>query len=420
MSRALGKHWFNNGQKEGYFFECPDGWVKGRLPVSEETKQKQRKNTAVKNLSDEKKRERIEKIKETKRNKSTEEKRLYSLHLSEARKGKNKGQIPWNKGKKGVQQAWNKGLKLPKTKDQIEHMKQARAETMLKNNTHYGTPGKKAWNKGLNPKITENELIEKCLSIEFPQTQLTEASLRRNFNTLVLSEDLSKYSNCCCQLIQHFHPSLWKANRFGFKSPYSAWYDVNLIEKAVYNRFKYKGENLSPKDIRSAFTIAKLAPKVSVFRPSLAKYIYKKYLNDFDEIFDPCSGYSGRLLGAAVLGKKYVGQDINNVTVKESKNLISYFNLENIEVSCKNSLNTCGNYQSLFTCPPYNNKENWNQSIEDLSCDEWIDTCLQNYVCKRYVFVVDETLKYKEYIKEELENRSHLSRSKEYIIVIDR
>lgn len=54
MSRALGKHWFNNGQKEGYFFECPDGWVKGRLPVSEETKQKQRKNTAVKNLSDEK------------------------------------------------------------------------------------------------------------------------------------------------------------------------------------------------------------------------------------------------------------------------------------------------------------------------------------------------------------------------------
>lgn len=159
MSRALGKHWFNNGQKEGYFFECPDGWVKGRLPVSEETKQKQRKNTAVKNLSDEKKRERIEKIKETKRNKSIEEKRLYSLHLSEARKGKNKGQIPWNKGKKGVQQAWNKGLKLPKTKDQIEHMKQARAETMLKNNTHYGTPGKKAWNKGLTYHLDEQSRI---------------------------------------------------------------------------------------------------------------------------------------------------------------------------------------------------------------------------------------------------------------------
>ena len=35
-----------------------------------------------------------------------------------------------------------------------------------------------------------------------------------------------------------------------------------------------------------------------------------KYLNDFDTIYDPCSGYSGRLIGALCAGKNFVGSDI--------------------------------------------------------------------------------------------------------------
>jgi len=35
-----GKHWWNNGTNEKWCFECPDGFIKGRLPVSNETKNK--------------------------------------------------------------------------------------------------------------------------------------------------------------------------------------------------------------------------------------------------------------------------------------------------------------------------------------------------------------------------------------------
>lgn len=257
-----------------------------------------------------------------------------------------------------------------------------------------------------------------CLKEPFPQTVLTSESLRRNYNHLLLTEDLSPQSNTCAQLIQHYHPSLWSASIKGHKSPLEAWYCVEDLEKCIENRLKYKGTDLSPKDIRMGFSVTKIAPKVSIFRPALAKYLISKYLPDCQEVFDPCSGYSGRLLGAVVLGKTYIGQDINEVTVAESSSLIQDLHLKNCRVSCKNSLVTEGAYESLFTCPPYGDKENWNQDIEVLSSDEWIDECLKNYKCRKYLFVVDQTSKYQKYVVETLVNKSHLGCNQEYVILI--
>ena len=222
------------------------------------------------------------------------------------------------------------------------------------------------------------------------------------------------------QLIQHFHPSIWKANKKNKPSPFEGWKSINCLLESIENRLKYKGTELSPKDIRMGLTLSQAAPKVSVMRPSMAKYILKKYAEPYTQIFDPCSGYSGRLLGAASLGKNYIGQDINPKTIQESKNLIEYFELTNVCVNCKNSLATKGSYECLFTCPPYGDKENWNQDIECLSSDDWIDICLKNYTCHRYIFIVDKTVKYQKNIVEEITNNSHLTKSHEYILIIDR
>lgn len=265
--------------------------------------------------------------------------------------------------------------------------------------------------------MTKEELFALCKNTDFPQTISTEQSLRRNYNYLKFN-DLDPLNNTCSQLIQHFHPSLWKANVRNNVSPYEAWNNDILLMRAIENRLKYKGNELSPKDIRAGLYIGKIAPKVSVFRPSLAKYIIEKYLNSYSEIFDPCSGYSGRLLGAQVLGKSYVGYDINPVTISESKNLIKYFGFERCSLAVKNSLCASGVYECLFTCPPYGDKEKWNQDIEILSADEWISILLENFNCNKYVFVVDKTERYKNYVVEKIENKSYLKSSTEYIIVI--
>lgn len=269
----------------------------------------------------------------------------------------------------------------------------------------------------MNNKEIILEYMNKCIGNGFP---FPNYIINTSKELDKLKKCNKKNSNVAMKLIYNYHPSIWLANKKGFLSPYSAWYDNNKLYECIKNRLKYKGEQLNPSDILYGFSASHIAPKISIFRPSLAKYLITKYLNNYSEIFDPCSGYSGRLLGATALNKKYIGQDINIVTVYESQNLIDSLNLKNCFVHNRNSIATKGDYECLFTCSPYSDKENWNQSIENLSCDEWIDICLKNYNCSAYLFVVDNTIKYQKYIVEEIINRSHFSTSSEKIILIIR
>ena len=135
------------------------------------------------------------------------------------------------------------------------------------------------------------------------------------------------------------------------------------------------------------------------------------------EVLDPCCGFSGRMLGTCILGKHYIGQDINSVTIKESNKIKDYFKL-NAVLKVNDSIYDSSEYECLFTCPPYGNKENWHQDIEVLSADEWIDVCLKNYKCKAYLFVVDKTEKYKDFVVEEFKNKSYLNENSEQVVFI--
>ena len=100
--------------------------------------------------------------------------------------------------------------------------------------------------------------------------------------------------------------------------------------------------------------------------------------------------------------------------------MILELKLNNVSVKVSDSTTTKGTYDCLLTCPPYRLKETWGQEIMNKSCDEWIDVCLNNFDCNRYVFVVDNTDKYKDYVMEKLTYRSHLRKSSEYVVVIDK
>ena len=73
-------------------------------------------------------------------------------------------------------------------------------------------------------------------------------------------------------------------------------------------------------------------------------------------------------------------------------------------------------------CSWCDTKESWgdvaNQTIK--SCDEWIDECLQRFNCERYLFVVDETSKYSNYIVEELSNQSLFGKGKERVVLVEK
>ena len=75
-------------------------------------------------------------------------------------------------------------------------------------------------------------------------------------------------------------------------------------------------------------------------------------------------------------------------------------------------------YECLFTCPPYGLKELWNEHETNYTCDMWIAQCITRYDCKKYLFVVDSSERYKDYIIDEITNSSHFGNRKEYIVLI--
>ena len=263
-----------------------------------------------------------------------------------------------------------------------------------------------------------NEWIKSIISDlpkEFPFPKYDDKRLQKDWKHLQEWE-WNKNSYVGSSIVRHFHESIWEAHVGKSISPVECWNNKELLEKTVKNRMIYSSR-LSSQSIVDGFNICKIAPKVSVFNPMLAKYLIKTYLNEFSEVFDPFSGFSGRMLGCCALGKKYVGQDINTKHVIESNRIIDYLKLD-ASVKEQDIFIDQGKYECLFTCPPYGLKEIWNEHETNYTCDMWIAQCITRYDCEKYLFVVDSSERYKDYIIGEITNRSHFGNRKEYIVLI--
>ena len=289
-----------------------------------------------------------------------------------------------------------------------------------------------------------NEFVNKYLNSEFDRIQEytyldlklipTEEQCIKEWDSLVNSEKEWTYSN----IIKRFHPSIVFANKDKQMSPFDKWEDIksdiNKFKKLLINRLTYNKSFISnglPKDgivplhiYAQGINVMRWSPEVSYFKPSLAKYIIRKYLDKYDLIFDPFSGYSGRMLGSLACGKKYCGNDINDVVVNESNDIYNWlsnlYDIPDAYLNVGDVREFHANFKCLFTCSPYGNIEQW-PGIEstNLSCDEWIDICLNNFNCETYLFVTDDKIsKWKDNIVETIENKSHFGKNKEHIVLI--
>ena len=268
------------------------------------------------------------------------------------------------------------------------------------------------------------DLFTWCRSIRFPYPTHSKDRMIKDYNSLFKC-DVSSYNPYCklgMSIINNFHKSIYHCSCGKFLSPYDGWNDDELLKKVIANRYIYQN-NVDPSKVLQGFNVAKVAPKVSVFNPVLAKHICTKYLSEFSTIVDPFSGFSGRLLGTIASNKQYIGFDIRKEVINESKELINFLNLKNCFVKEQDLLMTSYTDEyfkyGMLTCPPYEDKEIYLQGQYCKSCDEWIDECIKRYKCKRYVFVVDSTIEYKDNVVETIQNSSHFSKAKEYVVVID-
>lgn len=254
-------------------------------------------------------------------------------------------------------------------------------------------------------------------------------------------------------IIKYFHKSFLDAAKKKHASPNTGWKilqnNKEIFRKFYLNRLRCSDwfnehKKNEPFDIHWKYLLEGKVPpfiyaiglttsgkymNVGLFKPHAARYLVDKYLKDFNEVFDPFSGFSGRLLGTIALGKKYIGRDLSKRVIEESKELMDFAKpifekngiIPQYDLANADATKNTGTYECLLTCPPYGNTEIWDGVPEsNISCDDWIETCLKNYKCKRYVFVVDGSIvKYKNFVKETFTNTCHWGKNDEYIVVIN-
>lgn len=266
----------------------------------------------------------------------------------------------------------------------------------------------------------DSEVFNWCRHIGFPYPAYNIERMSKDYDHLCRYNEPDYNRNCRfgLSIIKTYHKSIYDAHVKGYISPYEAWFDDDMLKKVIVNRFIYIN-TVDPSKILAGLNISKLCPRVSIFNPVLARHITKKYLSEYSTVFDPFSGFSGRLLGVCSTGKQYIGQDLNEHAVSESNHIINAFSL-NAKIIQKDIFDSSGTYECLLTCPPYADKEIYNNETVFQSCDNWIDECIARFRCNRYVFVVDRTEKYKSHIAEELVAKSHFTDVHEYIVVINR
>ena len=279
---------------------------------------------------------------------------------------------------------------------------------------------------------------------EFP---ISDEHLVREFENL---RDLPLKDKAKSDMIHRFFPSIFMANKGGHLSPVEYWKklqeDPELFKKFLENRYRcsdwynekdkadpekkrsnrhYLEEGYVPPFIYAiGCTTSGKAPCVSYFKPSYVKNLIARYATNCETVFDPCCGY-GKFLGALAAGKKYVGRDINDVTIKENKDCLAFIEEHFPELKGKADLAvgdmfaSTGKYDAMITCPPYSDEkgkqiEVWQSSAGKVecqfTCDEIISALLKNYECGVYVFVVDDSMqRYRSYIKEKFENVNYIN-----------
>lgn len=234
-------------------------------------------------------------------------------------------------------------------------------------------------------------------------------------------------------LVRHFHKSIFESRHGNEPTALEVWDNKDVFKRLALNRLYFVGE-CGLERMRQGLNIAKIATKVSVFKSSLADRLIKRYLWDAKVIFDPFSGFSGRMLGAFINHIPYIGRDMNAKHITESRQIADWWSKNKFPVmynlAVADAEKSIGVYDCLFTCSPYatidrqgnrRNIETWNNEGQQVyTCDEWIDICLRNYRCRKYLFVVDDTIrKYLPYIVGTISNYGHMGRNIEMVVYLD-
>lgn len=177
--------------------------------------------------------------------------------------------------------------------------------------------------------------------------------------------ELNNNSSLGTKICKHFCHDFFKSCENGNISQYEAFHDDKILKAVIKNRLglgwkntKNETFNISFKTLMHGMRVSRLASNISIFKPSIAKYMYLKYSNENDIVYDYSAGWGGRMLGAASCKRRYIGVD--PLTIGSLERMVEHLNISNINLISGISENVMLEKDTIdfsFSSPPFFNQE---------------------------------------------------------------
>jgi hypothetical protein len=224
-------------------------------------------------------------------------------------------------------------------------------------------------------------------TIETRETLTAVVESIRNYDLDLLLNNKNEFrnntSNVGVSYLKANFKSYWNSAYKGTLSPVEAWKDEAIMRKVIKYRIGCNESNevFDFSLHQMVRGLSALRHTVSFFKPIVAASIYKHFLGDTQNptVFDPSSGFGGRLLGFKALypNGKYIGIEPNKDTYLELKELSK--NFTNVELhNCKlEDFNQEIEYDLAFTSIPYFDLETYSQPVEYDSFKTWTDSFIK-------------------------------------------
>ena len=215
-----------------------------------------------------------------------------------------------------------------------------------------------------------------------------ELSMLRNLTVFLdESRQIHPYSIRGTGICASFFPNRYRARYKDSPSVFDAWSDDTELRKAIRLQLDSSHPTTALRVLK-ALVLYHRTP--SVFRPAVAKYVCQTYAPE-GVVWDPCSGYGGRLMGAMAAGvQRYLGTDVEADTVEGNRHLA-----QELELSSRCTVNNAkaeefdpgSNLDLVFTSPPYYNLETYGKSSDSRSygsVQAWIQAFLNPVIHRAF------------------------------------
>lgn len=238
-------------------------------------------------------------------------------------------------------------------------------------------------------------LFNKLNGSSFPYNAYTEDRLKDLLNQLSKSSGslqgkIIKVKNYGISFCEYFFPNFWSCFRHKSKSPIELWKDPEILKSLI--EISFQGDSFRPNSFRSILK----QKAVSLFKPTVAKFIYDRFSPDNAIVYDFSSGFGGRLTGffLAKNCSEYIGVEPNPETYNNLLKMTQYLkdNIGGKKVNIYNQGSECFCPDDLiekidlaFSSPPYFDLESYgndpNQSIIKYpKYEDWIQEYLEKTI----------------------------------------